>query len=111
MEHEPAGSPSAEVTETGHRGAGWWWGRACLVAALLVPAKFVLLLIIAGPEAYLSSTQPGGTLLALGVEVFLALVPTALLLALLTGAGQALGTGLTFRTPAGRRSRRSTAAR
>ncbi|MEU7587281.1 hypothetical protein AB0A95_13375 [Micromonospora sp. NPDC049230] len=86
------------MTEGQHHGPGWWWVRTCLAAALVVPVKFVVLLIIAGPEAYLSSTQPEGTLLALGLEVFLALVPTALLLALLTGVGLALGTGPAFRT-------------
>ncbi|MFI7430846.1 hypothetical protein ACIBPB_28010 [Micromonospora sp. NPDC049836] len=84
------------MTEGQHRGAAWWWGRTCLVAALVVPVKFVLLLSIVGPEAYLSSSQPGGTLLALGLEVFLALVPTALLLAVLAGVGRAAGTGLAF---------------
>ncbi|MEV4658356.1 hypothetical protein [Micromonospora sp. NPDC049301] len=67
------------------------------MAALLVPVKFVLMLIILGPEAYLSSTQPEGTFLALGVEVVLYLVPTVLLLALLAAVGRALGTGLAFR--------------
>lgn len=87
-----------EVTRVQRRGAGWWFGRTCLVAALVVPVKFVLLLIIVGPEPYLSSTQPGGTFLALGLEVFLSLLPTVLLLALLAGVGRSFGTGLAFRT-------------
>ncbi|MER5337992.1 hypothetical protein [Micromonospora sp. NPDC002717] len=85
------------MTEAQRRGAGWWLGRTCLVAALLVPVKFGLMLIILGPEAYLSSTQPGGTFLALGLEVFLSLVPTVLLLALSAAVGRALGIGLAFR--------------
>ena len=93
----PPQVPVTEVTEVQRRGAGSWLGRTCLVAALLVPVKFALLLIIVGPEAYLSSTQPGGTFLALGLEVFLTLVPTVLLLALSAAAGRALGTGLAFR--------------
>ncbi|MFE9954650.1 hypothetical protein [Micromonospora sp. NPDC005299] len=85
------------MTEVQRRRAGWWLGRTCLVAALLVPVKFVLMLIILGPEAYLSSTQPEGTFLVLGLEVFLSLLPTVLLLALLAAVGRQLGIGLAFR--------------
>ncbi|WP_200211027.1 hypothetical protein [Micromonospora coerulea] len=87
----------ADVTEVQQRRAGWWFGRTCLVAALVLWVKFVLMLIIVGPEAYLSSTQPGGTFLALGLEFFLSLVPTVLLLALLAVVGRALGIGVAFR--------------
>ncbi|SBT38904.1 hypothetical protein [Micromonospora auratinigra] len=85
------------MTDLQGRGAGWWLRRTSLVGALLVLVKFVLILIIVGSEAYLGSIQPGGTFLALGFEVLLSLLPTVLLLALLSVVGPALGLGLAFR--------------
>ncbi|MFJ8582807.1 hypothetical protein [Micromonospora sp. NPDC093277] len=67
------------------------------MGALLMPLKFILLLVVIGREDYIGFAQPDGVLLVLGIELFLYLVPTVAILGLLAAIGRAADPGIAFR--------------
>ncbi|MDM4721034.1 hypothetical protein QTQ03_16050 [Micromonospora sp. WMMA1363] len=79
------------------RGGGWWLGRTSAVAALLIPAKFTLLLVLIGAEDYLSSPVLEGVGLVLGVEFFFYFLPSVVILAVLAAIGRVSGNTIYLR--------------